>query len=69
MLANCAMMNVPPSELNGLSLHDYEAMLWHWNDAHSTDDVGSPDPEITMRLIDRINADPRMTGSAREAVN
>ena len=65
-------MNVPPSEARLLSLHDYEMLLWNWNENHrSDDDVDPPDPEQTMALIDRINADPRLTGPrpAPEAVN
>lgn len=55
------MMNVPPSEARGLSLWEYEALLFHWNEAHSTsDDPGPPDPEVVMPLLDRINADPRL---------
>lgn len=58
------MMNIPPSEAKMLSYHDYEAILWHWNDAHrSSDDVDPPDAETTMVLLERINADPRLTGS------
>lgn len=63
-------MNIPPSEANKFSLYEYEAVLWNWNDALNRDDVEAPDPEATMALIDRINADPRMTGTAKpEAVN
>jgi hypothetical protein len=59
------MMNIPPSEAKLLSLHDYESILWHWNDAQqSGDDPDALDAEATMKLIDAINADPRLTGAA-----
>jgi hypothetical protein len=53
-------MNIPPSEAERLSLHDYEGILWNWNDGEGGDEV--PDRDTTMLLIDRINADPRFTG-------
>lgn len=53
------MMNIPPSEAKALSMWEYEALLFHWNDAHSTD-VQPPDPALTMKLIDRINMDPKL---------
>jgi hypothetical protein len=61
MLANCAMMNVPPSEANKLSLWEYEALLHHWNEAHDADpDVDAPDPAVVIPMLERINADPRL---------
>jgi len=54
------MMNIPPSEAKRMDLWTYEAMLWNWNDAHDTE-VEPPDPERTVALLDRINADPRLT--------
>lgn len=70
-LANCAAMNIPPSEAKSLSLWEYEAILSEWNDAHDYgDDMAAPDPETTQALLDKINADPRLTGAkAPEAVN
>jgi hypothetical protein len=62
VLANLAMMNIPPSEAEHMSLYDYEAMLWNWNEAHrSGDDIDPPDPETTMARLEKINADPRLT--------
>lgn len=56
------MMNVPPSEAERLDIYTYEAMLWNWNEAHSSDrDIEPPDPEIVLPMLDRINADPRLT--------
>jgi hypothetical protein len=44
-LANCAGMNVQPSELKRLSLWEYEALLSRWNAAHaSADDEVEPMP-------------------------
>lgn len=55
-------MNIPPSEARHLSYYDSQAILWHWNDMHDVGDGDAPDPELTMKLIDKINADPRLTG-------
>jgi hypothetical protein len=55
------MMNIPPSEAKALSLWEYEALLHNWNKAHDTgDDIAPPDPEMTQRIIDRINALPNL---------
>jgi hypothetical protein len=68
-LTNCAMMNIPPSEADKLSLYRYQALLHHWNDAHDTSGEGDrPDPDVTQKLLDRINADPRLTGAALQTV-
>lgn len=46
-----------------MTLYEYEERLWHWNEAHESDEdkIDLPDPEVTMRLIDRANADKRLT--------
>lgn len=50
------MMGVSRSDAMDLSLWEYEARLWHWNDAHSTgEDIEAPDRDLTQRLIDRLN--------------
>lgn len=59
------MMNIPPSDAKAMSLWEYEALLHHWNSAHKTDDVQAPDHESTQKLIDRINADPRLHSKGR----
>lgn len=60
------MMSIPPSEAKTLSYHEYEALLWNWNDAHKIgDDPDPPDADATMALLDRLNADPRFTGPAK----
>jgi hypothetical protein len=60
------MMNIPPSEAARLSLPDYEDILFHWNEANKTGEVDAPDPEVVMPMIERINADPRLSGPAPE---
>ncbi|MGJ0508934.1 MAG: hypothetical protein ACR652_17760 [Methylocystis sp.] len=61
---------MPPSEAKALSMWEYEALLWNWNDAHDLDaDASAPDPEVTQALLDKINADPRLTGREPAAVN
>jgi hypothetical protein len=55
------MMNMPPSEADMLDLPTYEMMLAHWNEAHSSsDEVDAPDGEEAMRVLDMINANPRL---------
>lgn len=57
------MMHIPPGDAKALSLWEYEALLHHWNKAHNGgDDVEAPDHAMTQKLIDRINADPRLHG-------
>jgi hypothetical protein len=65
------MMNIPPSEAERLSLPDYESILFHWNESHKGGDVEAPDPEVALAMVDRINADPRLTGPRpiKEAVH
>lgn len=54
------MMNIGPGDARTLSLWEYEALLHHWNEAHGSSDVKPPDHEMTQRLIDQINSDPRL---------
>lgn len=62
------MMNIPPGEAKALTLWEYEALLHHWNAAHSTgDDVEPPDPATTQKLIDMINSDPKLHGPREKA--
>lgn len=63
------MMNIPPSEAKQLSLPEYDAILYHWNDAHRGGDLDAPDPDVAMPMIDAINADPRLTGPKPEPVD
>lgn len=55
-MMNCA------NQIRDMSLWEYEARLFHWNEAHrAKDDVAPPDPETTMKLIALANLDPRLT--------
>ncbi len=55
------MMGLGRDDANNMNLWEYEARLWHWNDAHGGDDDDGgerPDPAAMQRMIDRINSDP-----------
>jgi hypothetical protein len=40
-----------------MSLYEYEARLYHWNEAHGDGaEPELPDREFTQRLIDKINS-------------
>lgn len=56
------MMNCS-DQVPRMSLWEYEARLWNWNEAHGVDDddIGPPDPKAVMARLDRINSDPRLT--------
>jgi hypothetical protein len=55
-------MNIPPSEADKLDLQTFQGILAEWNEMHSRDgDVDAPDPAFAIPLLDRINADPRLT--------
>lgn len=54
------MMGVGPTEAAGLDLWTYEALLYNWNEAHSTDDDDAPDPERAMRILEAAGSDPRL---------
>jgi hypothetical protein len=49
---NCA------SRIETMSLWEYEALLY-WND--ESDDLEAPDPKVAIPLLERINADVRLT--------
>jgi hypothetical protein len=56
------MMGIPPDVAAQLSLHDYEALLWNWNEAHKgSDGIEPPDPEATRERLAKINANPALT--------
>lgn len=40
------MMHVPPSEAQRLSLHDYQALLHGWEQAHKTEDEATEPPSV-----------------------
>lgn len=54
-MMNCAAL------AETMSLREYEGRLYHWNEANSAGEVEAPDPEIAIPLLERINADPRLT--------
>jgi len=60
------MMGLGWADIERMSLWEYEARLFHWNEAHGSDDdpVAPPDPHLTQRLIDRINSDPSLNPPA-----
>jgi hypothetical protein len=53
------MMGVQPSEARSLTWWEYQAMLWTWNDRHSTEEEPVEAPEAAFverrqqRLADR----------------
>lgn len=53
------MMGIGPTEAGSLDLWTYEALLYNWNEAHSTDE-DAPEPERAMRILEAIGADPRL---------
>jgi hypothetical protein len=45
------MMNIPPDQAKDMSLQEYEARLFHWNEAHDFNGDGdTPDPEVVRPL-------------------
>lgn len=62
------MMNIPPSEVDALSLWKYEALLYHWNEAHNPDaEPDIVDPEVTQRLIDGLKDRPELLKKTKRA--
>jgi len=50
-------MGIPPSEAKALTWWEYQAMLWNWNDRHSTDEqeeVEAPDADFIRRRQERL---------------
>lgn len=59
------MMNLGWADIQRMSLWEYEARLWHWNDAHGGggDDVGDrPDPRTMQAMVDRLNLELQQGG-------
>jgi hypothetical protein len=56
-------MNVSAEAAARMSLYEYEARLYHWNEAHDPGDKAGapPDRERARLSIDRINSDPLLT--------
>lgn len=55
------MMGLGKADTDSMSLWEYEARLYHWNEAHGSDSVNAPDPDIAFRILEKANADPRLT--------
>lgn len=57
------MMNIGPDAAAALSMWEYEALLFYWNEAHATDDgeAPAPDPEVAMAILDLANRNPLLT--------
>jgi type II secretory pathway component PulK len=57
------MMNLGREDVMQMSMEEYEARLFHWNDAHKTGEasIETRDPAATIAELARINADPRLT--------
>ena len=52
------MMGLGWADIERMSLWEYEARLYHWNEAHGGEEqVEAPDRQLTQKLIDRINSD------------
>lgn len=45
-MANCARMNIPPSEAKALTLYDYQALLHNWQAAQGPGDDPPEPPSI-----------------------
>lgn len=48
-----------------MSLWEYEARLYHWNEAHGSDDGdggGRPDPRVMQGMVDKLNEQLRAGG-------
>lgn len=61
-------MNIPPSEAKALSIYEYEALLWQWNDARAGDEADAPpivDHAITQRLMDNLASRPDLLVSVK----
>jgi hypothetical protein len=55
------MMGLGKADTETMSLWEYESRLYHWNEAHGDgNDIAPPDPELTQRLIDKINNSPEL---------
>jgi hypothetical protein len=55
------MMGLGKADTETMSLWEYESRLYHWNEAHGDgNDITPPDPELTQRLIDKINSSPEL---------
>ena len=59
------MMGLGWADIQRMSLWEYEARLYHWNEAHggADDSAGDrPDPRTMQAKVDRLNEELRRTG-------
>jgi hypothetical protein len=58
-------MGMSLADADGLSLYEYEELLWHNNEAYEPDGPSAaaapPNPERTRRVLDQIRANPLLT--------
>jgi hypothetical protein len=59
------MMNIGAADAREMTLYEYEMRLHHWNEAHATEDTEIVDPDITQRLIDKLNSRPDLMTSTK----
>jgi hypothetical protein len=55
------MMGLGWADIERMSLWEYEARLYHWNEAHGGGDISPPDAATAMRILEKANLDPRLT--------
>lgn len=53
-------MNIPVSDARALSLWEYDALIYHWNEAHGDGDAPTVPHEVSERLIDKLRANPEL---------
>lgn len=62
------MMNVGAADARAMSLWEYEARLYHWNEAHKTDkDQPKSDPAKMERLIAKLKDNPDLLAAKPKA--
>lgn len=59
-------MGIGPADAGRLTLHEYQGLLWHWNEAHKTDDErdaekSTLDPARVRANLAAINAQNQAT--------
>ncbi len=49
------MMNIGPSDARALTLYEYQALLYNWEQAHATDEP-APDEDAVAGMFERMRA-------------
>lgn len=64
-------MGIGSREARSMSLWEYEARLYCWNEAHKTEgrDEIKSDPEKMERLIDKLKDQPDLLSAKPKAAN